>query len=133
MHGTTDGGDQTSGEHTDTIAVLLIDDDPMVLATLQSYVATAEDINVVATGNAFGATTRTEPHVSGLALLEDSGKGCDPAQLRQKDGGSFGLMSIRERLHGLGGTFETQGFTTRGGCRVTLRIPLESTRRDPSR
>ena len=33
------------------IRVLLVDDDPMVLATLQTYVATAEDITVVATVN----------------------------------------------------------------------------------
>jgi len=33
-----------------TIRVVLVDDDPMVLTTLQSYVATADDIDVVATG-----------------------------------------------------------------------------------
>ena len=32
-----------------TIRVLLVDDDPMVLTTLQSYVATADDIDVVGT------------------------------------------------------------------------------------
>ncbi|MEE6280843.1 response regulator transcription factor [Georgenia sunbinii] len=33
------------------IRVLLVDDDPMVLATLQTYIATAEDIDVVATAH----------------------------------------------------------------------------------
>jgi len=71
VRGTTDGGDQTSGEHTDTIGVLLIDDDPMVLATLQSYVATAEDIDVVATGQHGGeALDLVRTHRPNLVIMD---------------------------------------------------------------
>lgn len=46
MQHSTEDAERPAGQ---TIRVLLVDDDPMVLTTLQSYVATAEDIEVVDT------------------------------------------------------------------------------------
>ena len=45
------GGSDRPTERPRAFRVLLVDDDPMVLATLQSYVATAEDIDGVGTAD----------------------------------------------------------------------------------
>lgn len=55
----------THADATDPVRVLLVDDDPMVLATLQTYVAPAEDISIVATAHdgseARGAVVKHRP------------------------------------------------------------------------
>ena len=50
MQDSADVDNASTGQEQDVIRVLLIDDDPMVLTTLQSYIATAPDITVVGTG-----------------------------------------------------------------------------------
>lgn len=71
MRDSTDSGDRAPNEHTDTIRVLLIDDDPMVLATLQSYVATADDVAVVATGQHGGeALDLVRAHRPDLVIMD---------------------------------------------------------------
>jgi len=59
-------------------------------------------------------------------VVEDDGKGFDPAQLeeivRRQEG--FGLFSIRERLTHVGGTFAIQS-RPGAGTKVTLSAPLQ--------
>lgn len=61
----------TSGDETASIRILLVDDDPMVLTTLQSYVAGAPDIAVVATVHD-GALAReaVEQHRPDLVIMD---------------------------------------------------------------
>ncbi len=56
--------------------------------------------------------------------VSDSGKGCDITELktRRSNGGGFGLFSIEERIHFLGGRVEIDS-APECGFRVTLRVP----------
>jgi signal transduction histidine kinase len=38
--------------------------------------------------------------------VSDGGSGFDPAAVRSRDGGGFGLISMRERAHAVGASFE---------------------------
>jgi len=62
-----------------------------------------------------------------LIKVEDDGVGMDDSQIGSKSGG-FGLFSIRERLHYLGGRLEVESLP-RGGTRATLRVPLQRTKK----
>ncbi len=57
--------------------------------------------------------------------VSDKGRGFDPNQLRGAGGtiGGFGLFSIRERLHHMGGLMEIDS-TPGGGCRIILVVPV---------
>jgi two-component system CheB/CheR fusion protein len=57
--------------------------------------------------------------------VEDHGVGFDPhATVPSASSGGFGLFSVREQIHRLGGTMELE--SAQGtGTRVTLRLPLE--------
>jgi PAS domain S-box-containing protein len=61
--------------------------------------------------------------------VEDGGRGF--ADVRAAPGGGFGLLSIRERVALQGGRFDVRSEPGRG-TRVTLRLPLESTRDSPA-
>jgi signal transduction histidine kinase len=56
-------------------------------------------------------------------VVSDQGIGCDAAQILKHSGSGFGLMSIRERLRGLGGAFDLRRGDA-NGCRVMLSVPL---------
>jgi PAS domain S-box-containing protein len=60
-------------------------------------------------------------------VIEDNGKGFDTAQLEQglEQQKGFGLLSIRERLTHIGGTFAIESEPGRG-TKVTLTAPLRS-------
>ena len=67
---------------------------------------------------------RGDPQAEWLTVLVvDDGKGCDPDAALKVEGDRFGLLSIRERLHGFGGEFDLSAGPG-GGLRVTLRVPL---------
>jgi signal transduction histidine kinase len=63
-----------------------------------------------------------------LIKVEDDGVGMDDSQIgsKSRSSGGFGLFSIRERLHYLGGRLEVESLP-RGGTRATLRVPLQRT------
>jgi len=55
--------------------------------------------------------------------VSDEGVGFDPAQIQaQRD--CFGLFSIRDRLHSMGGSMQAES-TPGMGCRITLLAPLQ--------
>lgn len=56
--------------------------------------------------------------------VRDDGRGFDVAQARA-DGGGFGLLGMRERVHELGGTFAIDAAPGRG-TRVSAFIPIEA-------
>jgi two-component system CheB/CheR fusion protein len=57
--------------------------------------------------------------------VEDQGVGFDPhATVPSASSGGFGLFSVREQIHRLGGTMEIESGAG-AGTRVTLRLPLE--------
>jgi len=60
-------------------------------------------------------------------VVEDNGKGFDPAILRDKAGRreGFGLFSIRERLISVGGRFEVESAKGQG-AKFTLLAPLQA-------
>jgi two-component system CheB/CheR fusion protein len=61
-----------------------------------------------------------EVHIS----VEDHGVGFDPhATVPSASSGGFGLFSVREQIHRLGGAMEIQS-APGAGTRVTLRLPL---------
>jgi CheY-like chemotaxis protein len=57
-------------------------------------------------------------------IVSDPGVGFDPTTVQAGGGGGVGLLSIRERLHLLGGCMDTAG-TPGHGCRITLAAPVE--------
>jgi signal transduction histidine kinase len=58
-----------------------------------------------------------------VVVVADSGKGFDPQVAFSRSGNrGFGLLSIRERLIGLGGSMDCQSVPG-DGSRVTLRVP----------
>ncbi|MFT4170942.1 MAG: histidine kinase [Rhodocyclaceae bacterium] len=61
--------------------------------------------------------------------VSDNGRGIGSADLIKPR--SFGLRSIRERLHALGGTMDI-GPGARGGTQVTMRVPAHATRAELS-
>jgi signal transduction histidine kinase len=60
--------------------------------------------------------------------VEDDGVGFNPARpdYRRREGGGFGLFSIRERLRPLGGKLEVKS-EPNGGTEFVLSVPLELT------
>lgn len=61
--------------------------------------------------------------------VEDDGVGINPSNdSRAKGNGGFGLFSIRERLHYLGGRVQVESEDGRG-TRVTLEVPLQHVRK----
>jgi signal transduction histidine kinase len=51
--------------------------------------------------------------------ISDAGSGFDPAAVSSRDGGGFGLISMRERAHAVGGSFEVRS-RPGGGTRVEV-------------
>jgi CheY-like chemotaxis protein len=59
-------------------------------------------------------------------IVEDKGKGFDPATISAHRGGGFGLFSIQQRLAYLGGRLEVESAPGRG-ARFVLMIPIGQT------
>jgi signal transduction histidine kinase len=60
--------------------------------------------------------------------IADDGIGLSP-DTRSK-AGAFGLIGIEERIHGLGGTFDTAS-TPGGGMTIMLSIPISCHKSEP--
>ncbi len=59
-----------------------------------------------------------------VVTVADSGKGFEPEAIFSEAGNrGFGLISIRERLVGLGGTMDCES-SPGNGSRVTLKVPV---------
>jgi PAS domain S-box-containing protein len=58
-------------------------------------------------------------------VVEDDGKGFDPASLERGGAGGFGLFSLRERLEPLGGSLKVESIAG-DGSRLTVSMPLGS-------
>lgn len=56
-------------------------------------------------------------------LLQDNGRGFDPSRLSGDNG--LGILGMRERVHGLGGTFQIDSAADEGTT-ITMEIPLRS-------
>ncbi len=70
------------------------------------------------------AHLRVQQTETGIHLqVQDDGKGFDPEMQPMKTTG-FGLFSIRERLHQIGGTFTISSKPNEGTC-IDIGIPLE--------
>ena len=61
-----------------------------------------------------------------LISVEDDGKGIDRAE---RIGSGLGLISIRERVAGFGGTFRLENANGRG-TRLTVEFPVSTSGRD---
>ena len=61
-------------------------------------------------------------------VVEDNGVGFDPAQVRTATGKKvkFGLLSVRESLEDLGGSFEIES-KPGAGCKTTMVAPMKNT------
>ncbi len=68
----------------------------------------------------------TEDDARVKIVVEDDGVGFDPdtGATKHKQNDCFGLFSIRERMTGLGGSFDIQSEPGKG-CRVVLTVPVE--------
>lgn len=58
-------------------------------------------------------------------VIADEGKGFDPAFLQDEEGGGHGLVSVRERIEMIGGTFQVTSAPGEG-TRITIEVPWES-------
>ena len=73
---------------------------------------------------ASNCTVRLERHPGSLRVaVEDDGTGFTPGTLRSAQHFGLGLISLRERVAGLGGTLEVTSAAGRGTC-VTANLPL---------
>jgi CheY-like chemotaxis protein len=63
-------------------------------------------------------------HSSMVLLVQDHGRGFDPASLQTRTGGDhFGLFSIQERMEAMGGSLQVES-TMGHGTRMTILLPL---------
>ena len=58
------------------------------------------------------------------AVVQDDGRGFDPAQLEFAEANTFGLRFMRERASEVGGTVDVQPVPGQG-TRVVIRVPLQ--------
>jgi signal transduction histidine kinase len=64
-----------------------------------------------------------EQHLDTLQVeVRDNGIGFDPVAVKKEDFSKFGLLSIGERMHALGGTFEVESMPGHG-TRARLTLP----------
>jgi signal transduction histidine kinase len=62
-----------------------------------------------------------------VLCVSDNGRGVDVIRMRER-GGRFGLLGMRERVEGLGGTLTIEGAPAQG-FRLTARIPVPERRK----
>jgi len=72
------------------------------------------------------AVTRLEGDV--VASVHDNGRGFAPAGMRR----GFGLASMEQRVHALGGALEVTAAANGTGVTVTARIPVTAPKHDPA-
>ncbi|MBM4274981.1 MAG: PAS domain S-box protein [Deltaproteobacteria bacterium] len=88
-------------------------------------------INIVKHAQALHARVSISRNGSEVRIkVEDDGKGMDAVKLnpQSRGAGGFGLFSIRERLHYLGGWLEVESQPDQGTA-VTLGVPLQKSRK----
>jgi PAS domain S-box-containing protein len=88
-------------------------------------------INIVKHAQARSARVSISRNGSEVRIkVEDDGKGMDAVKLnpQSRGTGGFGLFSIRERLHYLGGWLEVESQPDQGTA-VTLGVPLQKSRK----
>jgi signal transduction histidine kinase/ligand-binding sensor domain-containing protein len=56
-------------------------------------------------------------------IIEDDGRGFDPAAIKTRPGGGNGLLNMRARMQRVGGRFECRSHPG-GGTRITLHVPI---------
>ena len=61
-----------------------------------------------------------------VCKVQDNGVGFDPSILQKPGRVGLGLVSMRERIHGVGGTFQMETSSDRGACLI-FRAPIGST------
>ena len=76
----------------------------------------------------------TQPDACVQLAIKDDGTGFDPAQhpARRNGKGGFGLLGMRERAAGVGGTHQVKS-SPRAGTEIVVRIPLTRKVRRPIR
>ncbi|MFP5219125.1 MAG: sensor histidine kinase [Actinomycetes bacterium] len=107
-------------------AALVLDVQPDVAASADTREALLRILReAVSNAVRHGRATSVTVHLSGPApvrlCVEDDGAGFDPSDLRHLSG-RFGLISMRERAEGLGGTFSLASRSP-GGTRVEVVLP----------
>jgi len=121
--------DQMRQQHRLTVKVELDDRRPITLPEDQSVLVFQSVrellINVAKHARIEKATIRMSHDESQLAItVRDEGRGADPAVFSEGGPSSkFGLFSIRERMHALGGTFELHSAPGKGTTAM-LTLPL---------
>jgi len=80
--------------------------------------------NIARHSGARSATVTLSRSSSALDLIvDDDGRGLDPATIRTAAGGGLGLIGMRERAQALGGTFAVRSQPDEG-VRVMVQIPV---------
>ncbi len=76
----------------------------------------------------------TQPDACVQLTIQDDGTGFDPAQhpARRNRKGGFGLLGMRERAAGVGGTHQVKS-SPRAGTEIVVRVPLTRKVRRPTR
>jgi len=121
--------DQMRQQHRLTVKVELDDREPITLPEDQSVLVFQSVrellINVAKHARIDKATIRMSRGENLLAItVRDEGRGADPAVFSEGGPSSkFGLFSIRERMHALGGTFELHSAPGKGTTAM-LTLPL---------
>jgi signal transduction histidine kinase len=59
-------------------------------------------------------------------IIEDDGRGFDPASVKTRPGGGNGLLNMRARMQRVGGRFECRSHPG-GGTRITFHVPFRGT------
>ena len=77
--------------------------------------------NIVRHAGATQADIKVESGEELNITVQDNGKGLPPDQSGREE--RFGLMGMRERTEGLGGTFELE---SEQGVRVSVKLPLHA-------
>ena len=83
--------------------------------------------NVLKHAESDDVTVSLEQHMGTLRIeVRDNGVGFDPVAVKKEDFSTFGLFSIGERMHALGGTFEVESMPGHG-TRARLTLPVTET------
>ena len=86
--------------------------------------------NVMKHAESDDVTVSLQQHMGTLRIeVRDNGVGFDPVAVKKKEFSKFGLFSIGERMHALGGTFEVESMPGHGTI-ARLTLPVNETNAD---